>query len=422
MPDDAAFLATDPITWWADEHVMRRFIGDLIAGELKQLRPGRAAMLPAPPWDPSLHIERDLGADSIERIALATSLAEAIRLAEADTEDRLLDAGTIGEWTAIAQACLRRYASTMSFRTSGSSGKPKSCTHPLDFLVQETHELAPLFRGRGRVLSAVSSRHLYGFVFTILLPRALGIAPVPLVDLRASSPAHLLKQLRAGDLIVGYPDFWRSVLRLVPRFPPGVVGVTSTSPCPPDLAQQLLDAGLERLVQVFGATETAGLGWRTQPESPFCLFSFWQRVAGDSEALLRSLPDGRVVRYGLQDRLQWHGQEHFVPAGRLDHAVQIAGVNVFPGRVRELLLQHPGVLDAAVRPMRSDEGDRLKALIVPRWPDADPVALRAQIDAWLVTRLSAPEIPKAISFAPDLPRDGAGKLADWMLAPRAAIG
>jgi 4-coumarate--CoA ligase (photoactive yellow protein activation family) len=421
MPDDAAFLLTDPMTWWADEHVVRRFVADLIAGELKHLRPGRAATLPPLPWDGSVHLERDLGADSLERLALATSLAEAVRLAESDTEDRLLGAARIADWTAIAQEGLRRYASTMSFRTSGSTGKPKSCTHALDLLAQETRELAPLFRGRSRVLSAVSSRHIYGFLFTILLPRVLGIAAAPLIDLRASSPARLCKEMRAGDLIVAYPEFWRLACRLVPRFPPGVVGVTAAGPCPPALAQELLDRGIERLVQIYGATETAGVGWRTQPDAPYCLFSYWQRVAGDADGLLRTLPDGRAVRYALQDRLHWHGEERFEPAGRLDHAVQIAGVNVFPVRVRDILLRHPDVLDATVRPMRSDEGDRLKALIVPRDRHADTVALQARIDAWMAMHLSALETPKAISFAADLPRDEAGKPADWVIEPHARM-
>jgi acyl-CoA synthetase (AMP-forming)/AMP-acid ligase II len=49
--------------------------------------------------------------------------------------------------------------------------------------------------------------------------------------------------------------------------------------------------------------------------------------------------------------------------------VQVAGVNVWPQRVAEALRAHPDVLDAVVRPMRADEGERLKAFVVPR-PDA----------------------------------------------------
>jgi long-chain acyl-CoA synthetase len=98
---------------------------------------------------------------------------------------------------------------------------------------------------------------------------------------------------------------------------------------------------------------------------------------------------------------------------RRDAAVQVGGVNVFPERVRQVLIEHPQVVDAAVRLMRPDEGLRLKAFVVPR-PDAG-AGFTQELRAWIDTRLAAPERPKAITLGQQLPRGQLGKAADWSI-------
>ena len=46
--------------------------------------------------------------------------------------------------------------------------------------------------------------------------------------------------------------------------------------------------------------------------------------------------------------------------------MRVAGFNIYPARVREVLLSHPAVADVSVRLMRASEGERLKAFVVPR--------------------------------------------------------
>jgi acyl-coenzyme A synthetase/AMP-(fatty) acid ligase len=71
---------------------------------------------------------------------------------------------------------------------------------------------------------------------------------------------------------------------------------------------------------------------------------------------------GRAVT--LMDAVAREGDRRFTLAGRRDGAVQIGGHNVHPARIAERLRTHPLVADAVVRPMRPDEGTRLKAFIV----------------------------------------------------------
>jgi long-chain acyl-CoA synthetase len=405
--------------WWEDEAAVLRYVADLLASELAAMRLTGPA-LPPQPWPADLHIGRDLGADSLELMSLASALAEALHMHESGIEDYLLVRLTLGEWAHIARTSLSRFSARMTFRTSGSTGVAKSCSHRLDALWQEVHEFAPLLQGTRRIFSAVPRHHIYGFLFTMLLPAALGLEAGDVVDLRSGSAAWLGQQLREGDLVVGHPEFWRAMARTVPAFPCGVTGVTSTAPCPDEISATLQQAGLGTLLQVYGSSETAGVGWRRGHDQPYQLLSYWRRMGEDGSALMRAGCDDSPIRQ-CQDRLTWLDQRRFVPAGRVDQAVQVGGINVFPARVKGALLLHPDVLDASVRLMRPDEGNRLKAFIVPRDAEADPAELHAKLDAWAGARLTAPERPRAFSFGAALPADGKGKPADWALRDSRAL-
>ncbi|SNS15010.1 4-coumarate--CoA ligase, photoactive yellow protein activation family [Noviherbaspirillum humi] len=397
--------------WWSRDDALRRFVCDLVADELARLRPD-GACLPPRPWPEDFSLDRDAGCDSLELVALGAALAEAIHLHESGIEDYLLARRTIGEWTAIAAAGLAHFSARLTFRTSGSTGLPKPCIHPLAHLRQETAELARLLAGARRILSAVPSHHIYGFLFTILLPQQLG--GIPVLDVRASSPASLARLCQPGDLIVGHPEFWRALLRALPAMPTGVTGVTSTAPCPAEVADGVSALGLVRLIQIYGSSETAGIGWRSASDASYRLFGHWSRSGED--ALERTLPEGGSLHVEVQDQLAWDDEHRFRIEGRRDGAVQVGGINVFPERVRQVLLQHPQVAEAAVRLMQPHEGNRLKAFIVPRGRGSDDAAFRRELEQWMAPRLSAAERPRSLRFGPALARNAMGKPADWPLA------
>ena len=399
--------------WWEHDAYLLRFVCDLVAAELSMLRRGRVE--PRLPWTGALHIGRDLGADSLEVLALATAFSEMLHLHRSGIEDYLLARLKIEDWAAIARQSLRQFSSELTFRTSGSAGSPKRCSHHTSSLWQEVSVLAALLPGRQRIVSAVPSHHIYGFLFTVLLPQELGPGGLEVLDLRASSPARLAHELRSGDLVVAHPEFWRAALQLQARVAPGVIGVTSSAPCPDELAQALQAAGLDKLFQVYGSSETGGVGWRESAASPYLRFPYWQRVADNAALLERTLPGGACARYAIQDELEWIDADTFRPAGRIDQAVQVGGMNVFPTQVAAVLRENPSVLDASVRLMRGDEGSRLKAFIVPRAAHTDRDELKAQLTIWARERFDGPQRPMAFSFGSQLPRQANGKLADWII-------
>ncbi len=402
---------TSRAVWWRNGDALERFVGDLLAAELRRIRPDRS---PPAMSGRSMRFEADAGIDSLERLKLATALAEAVRLERSGIDDNLLAEPTLGAWFDIVARGLDAYSAELIFRTSGSRGRPKWCPHLLAELEAEVDRLARLLPSGGRVMSAVPSHHIYGFLFTILLPARLDALTV---DVRAQAPGALAGRLRAGDVVIGYPEFWSSFARTADGALRGVTGITSTAPCPPEVARGVTAAGLERLIEVYGSSETAGIGWRDAPEAAYALFDYWQR--GDADDLLvRSLVSGARATVNVPDRLIWEDARHVRPAGRRDGAVQVGGTNVFPQHVRSVLEAHPEVASAAVRLMLPDEGERLKAFVVPREPDADVDALRRDLDSWLAARLSSSEQPKSIVFGALLPAGALGKDADWPAGPR----
>ena len=411
-------MTTDPdvaARWWRDAPSLHRVVADLLAAEMASMHPGQRRGVP--PWAASLDLRADLGADSLDLMGLASALAAMLQggVATAPLDAPLLVQTRLRDWLDAARAWLDADGGLLTFRTSGSSGAPKSCTHALALLWQEADALAALLPGRRRIVSLVPAHHIYGFLFTVLLPQRLALGPADVIDLRGHAPGALAAQLRAGDLVIGYPDAWRAFGQGAAGLAPDIVGITSSAPCPPDVARAALGAGLARLVQVYGSSETAGVGWRDDPDSDYTLFPYWAEGAQPG-TLERQGPGGAGLSVTLQDRLAWSAPERFRPDGRIDLAVQVGGVNVFPAYVADVLQLHPGVQEASVRLMRPDEGQRLKAFVVRRAGAAgDDAALGAALQAWTAERLAPAEGPAAYSFGASLPRGASGKLADWII-------
>jgi long-chain acyl-CoA synthetase len=396
--------------WHADPKALQRFVMALIEAEVNRLRPDGASFA-APPWDRTLRIdEQGLGLDSLERLSVASVLSEALHLHESGIEDLLLARRQIGEWVDIAHQGLLHFDTRLTFRTSGSSGKPTSFSHSLEELQQETTFFARLVSGSVRVLAAVPAHHIYGFLFTVMLPRHIRCTQV--LDIRYATPQALQRNLRPGDLLVSHPAHWEMMAKYATAIPPGVTGVTSTAACPDRTARALAMNGLSRLLQIYGSSDTGGIGWRDAPTAPYHLLPYWSRYLADDTRLARRVRGAQRRLHALPDHLAWSDDRSFTVRGRRDAAVQIGGTNVYPEAVRRVLLCHPQVADAAVRPMTPREGGRLKAFVVPK-PDTDAAGLSTALMRWVNTKLAVPERPRSYTIGAALPVNNLGKLCDW---------
>lgn len=384
-----------------------RIVLDLIADELASSRGRSALALGASGWTEATRLDESgptgagLDLDSLERLGASAALNELFHLHEYGAEDTLLALPTVGEWCDLVEQSLRGTGTHLTFRTSGSTGAPKRCTHAIADLMAEVEAWADMLGTVEQIIALVPSHHIYGTIFTALLPDRLDC---PLVRAVGSGG---LAQAGPRTVVVGTPTLWAHAARSLLAFPPGITGVSSTAPMSAQLAHRLGGQRLERLIEIYGSTETGGVAWREDAVAPFALLDHWRREAGGD--LVRQSADGQAIAHAMMDAGAWIDDRRFALGGRRDGAVQVGGHNVFPARIRQRLLEHAGVADADVR-LEPATG-RLKAFIVPAAGGDE--ALIADLDHWCGRQFSDAERPRRFAVGAALPRGPMGKPTDW---------
>jgi 4-coumarate--CoA ligase (photoactive yellow protein activation family) len=345
--------------------------------------------------------EADLGLDSLDRLELVVSLTRYYGLGATGVEDYMLVRRRFEDWLDLIELHFRKigHGAVISFSTSGSTGAAKVFSHRRAALESEmqvvvSERIVSLSPG-SRVITMVPSHHVYGFLWTVLLPELCGAS---VIDLTKTAPSAMFRTARPGDLIVATPYGWDQLRQSGGRLPANVTGITSGGPTTAATWQTAQDIGLTQLIEIYGSTETGGVGWRRESTLDFTLLDDIER---NDDGLLRC---GLLL--DLQDRIDWTGPRGFRVLGRRDNVVQVAGTNVNIDVLRGRILDATGAEDAALR--LSD--DRLKAFIAVPTQKEDGVR---QALHKLLSQLPAPERPAEIRFGTALPRTAIGKLANW---------
>lgn len=348
-------------------------------------------------------------ADSLEIVSAATAVNTFFRLHEAGGEDYLLRRLTMDAWAEVVAASAVAGLSGVTFRSGGTTGAPKPIFQSMADLTVEAERLAELVGPTRRVLCLAPLHHIYGFLWGALIADCLSaelIADSSAQDIvmRGAVPGGVASR----DLIVAVPAQWGHVASAVSGLPAEATGVTSTAPADPVVIHALRRRGLGRMLELYGSSETGGIGWRDAPEDPYRLLGHWTRL--DADRLRHQ--SGRVAV--LPDRVEWQGADRLLPIGRHDGAVQVGGTNVYPAQIRDRLRDHPAVADCAVRPTDTGSGLRLKAFVVLADEGAEADSdVPAAIRQWVREAFSTAERPVSVTFGDRLPTNEIGKLADW---------
>lgn len=381
---------------------VRRIVMSLVAAEIERMRgPGAVPVSRIEPdWDDDGRVgSGGLELDSLESAYAAAALNEMFHLDESGWGGSP-QPDTIGGWLDRIDEAQQCPSARITVMTSGSTGVPKPCIHSLDELHVEAAHFAGLIGGCRRIIALVPAHHIYGLIWTAMLPARLGV-PV-LAATTATLPIDI------GDLIVAVPDQWRALLRLRKEWPTGVSGISAGAPLDDGLAHNLLAAGIDCLYDIYGSSETGGVATRRVPNTGYELLPRWEFAALVSLNSPSLTTNGREIP--LPDRISQCGPRSFTLEGRRDAAVQVTGINVWPEKTTAVLLDCPQVAEAVVR---LGGNGRLKAFIVPAGSQ-DETIMRHQLDQIAKRLLSFEQRPASYSFGIALPCNLLGKLVDWL--------
>jgi acyl-coenzyme A synthetase/AMP-(fatty) acid ligase len=299
--------------------------------------------------------------------------------------------------------------------SSGSTGELKAIPKAWPQLEAELRVQMALWGERladTRVLASVSHQHIYGLLFRILLPLALGLP----FDRRSIDYPEQLALQTAPWCLIASPAF---LSRLDPAIPAAGCRliVSSGGPLQPGDAHQAKLLFGQLPVEIFGSSETGGIGWRQrhQVQTPWTTLPGVEvRVGPDQCLLLRSpfLPTAEWL--ACADRIALY-EGGFELLGRQDRVIKLEEKRVSLDEVEARLQALVEVESAAVLPLLQGQRQILGAVLVlseagtARWAELGPgrflLALRQQLRPWL----EPVALPRSVRRVEQMPVNAQGK-------------
>ena len=315
--------------------------------------------------------------------------------------------------------------------TSGTTGLPVTVRKQLRCLDAEVAALDRLFeRPRAKaVLATVPSYHIYGLLFRVLWPLA---ACRSMARDTIRFPSELLAAVRQapGALLVSSPAFLKRALPVLDLADLGrhLGGAFSSGgPLPPEVAAAYNQHLAEPVVEVYGSTETGGIGWRSvrsaaapPPWTP--LPDVRLMIDDESGALMVAspfLPTPGWHRTGDGAALLEGGR--FELRGRVDRIVKIEERRISLAEVEQRLAEHAEVTAVRVLSLAGQSG-RLGAVVVPsaagwqRLRQDGRDALRTALLEPLRPHLDRAALPRRWRFVRRLPENAQGKTSTAALS------
>jgi len=261
--------------------------------------------------------------------------------------------------TASALTELQLDAVTITLFTSGSSGQPKAVAKTLGCINAEIAELEKTWGDQlrnSKVVSTVSHQHIYGLLFRVLWPLCAG-RMFGREDL--SYPEQVLAQANPDTVLITSPALLK---RLNDERITQPYRAVFSSGGPLSEAAALQSSALfgQLPFEVFGSTETGGIGFRQQKQAstPWRLFDAID-MALNAKGCLRVCsafidPDSW---YQTSDQCQIMDERHFSLQGRTDRVVKVEEKRISLAEVERRLCQLSWIDEAAV--LTLDEPNRL---------------------------------------------------------------
>lgn len=292
--------------------------------------------------------------------------------------------------------------------TSGSTGTPEGHVRSLGQLLREakTH-VRDFGLGGRRLVAGVPAQHIYGLLFSVLVPLSGGGSALRKTPLFPQELAAELSQ-HGADVLVSVPPQLNALaddasvqLKAMHRV------FCSAGPLPRETHLALGARGLT-VTEILGSTETGGIAFREHPDALYQPLS-GVRIGLDADAVLHvdapwlSHDAPRPFRTADRAEITDAGFRHL---GRADAVAKIAGRRVDLGDVEACLRSVPQVRDARV--LAVDAGG-VRGLTLWAVVESDEVSVERLREA-LKHRFDPVTLPKRFRVVAKLPRSEQGKV------------
>jgi len=302
--------------------------------------------------------------------------------------------------------------------TSGTMGPMTPWQKTSAELLGEAQTLGSTFdvEPGSKIVGTVSPGHIYGLLFTILLPLMRGAGFSRDTPHHAEAIAHCVRQNDA-NILVTVPVQLRAMAALPEGSLPSLQRVfSSTGPLPEVVADSFATRFDLPVTEIFGSTETGGIASRVRQAGDGAKWRPLDGVEISRTADGKLEVDSPFVNSGLRrpfetaDLVEIHADGCFTHLGRADGIVKIGGRRVALLEVEECLRQQSDVQDAAVVavPAEGGRGHQLLAAIVPASNEAFELATKLR--EALREKFEPSCLPKRILSVDAIPKDENGKV------------
>jgi acyl-coenzyme A synthetase/AMP-(fatty) acid ligase len=313
--------------------------------------------------------------------------------------------------------------------TSGTTGQPTRVDKVARQLLGEAELLASAFElgPASVVLATVPASHLYGLLFSLLVPYRAGACFVRETPFLPSAVWDSVEMLGVSDLVT-VPTHLRALVSAVPRGSAVQLGTAEelssavkrgTTLCrvfssgavlEPALAAAFVSGSGASVIDVLGSTESGGIALREPATSETYRVLPGVRVETNPDGrMLLSSPflENPSVPTLLADRVSLtDGGFRF--EGRADGVFKIGGKRIAVQDLERLARALPGVEDAAVLMVETESSRGHEPWLLLAAPDAQWTLERVR--EALDPHLDAVVLPRRLRVLGRLPRNALGKL------------
>ncbi len=325
----------------------------------------------------------------------------------------------------------------ISLYTSGSTGEPKAVQQRLTEFENDNAFILSVWGDEWRkraVCSTVSQHHIYGLLFSIMLPFTAG---VPFRRRRVEFPEELFALCSGSDsyMIITVPAFLKRVCEV---WAADTVNIPDSdfkdfNPCSPfiftsggavpfETAKQTADIFGCWPLEVYGSTETSGIAWRQSRNGmEWTPFDNAEITINEDGCLVVCSPYVRDPDGFVTGDLADMGEDgRFLLKGRADSVVKIEEKRVSLTEIESRLLGSGLVSEAAVIALQNERRQYTAAVVVlneqgcARFPllaeeSADKYTADTFFREYLLDFFEPVAVPKRWRYVNALPQDAQGK-------------